>query len=186
VDTETIAATDEAIALRVKNGDTSAFAVLFDRYEYKLTRYLSRFLRDAEDACDVLQNTFIKSYEYIQSFDNDKNFSAWIYRIAHNEAINFLKKKKAIPFSLFEIDTLLPLAIDAQDIETGSERAATKIKLDTVLQSLPPKTREILTLYFYEDFSYKEIADILHIPTNLVGVRLKRAKESVQKIIPKE
>jgi RNA polymerase sigma-70 factor (ECF subfamily) len=143
-------------------------------------------LRDSEDAHDVLQNTFIKSYEYIQSFDADKSFSAWIYRIAHNEAINFLKKKKAIPFSLFEIDTLLPMAIDAQDIETESERAQTKAQIDTVLTSLPPKQREILVLYFYEDFSYKEIADILHIPISLVGVRLKRAKESLQKILPKE
>ena len=89
--------TDEAIATRVQKGDSEAFGQLVERYEEKLMRYARKFLRDPDDAKDIVQEVFIKSYQNIQSFDATRRFSPWIYRIAHNEFVNAIKKRSRGP-----------------------------------------------------------------------------------------
>jgi len=84
---------DEAIALRVQNGDTDAFGTLITRYEVKMLRYGKKFLGQYEDIEDAVQDAFIKAYTNIQSFNTSMSFSPWIYRIAHNTFINVIKKK---------------------------------------------------------------------------------------------
>ena len=74
--------TDEEIALRVQRGDADAYGTLIERYQAKLMRYARKFLVDSEDATDIVQDIFIKTYENIQSFDATRRFSPWIYRIA--------------------------------------------------------------------------------------------------------
>src|ERR1700727_2292342 len=98
--------TDEEIAVLVQNGDAEAFRVIMERYEPKMTRYAKRFLFGADDAKDLLQEVFIKTYVNIKSFDPERRFSPWIYRIAHNEFVNALKKKKKDRenVSLFYVD----------------------------------------------------------------------------------
>src|SRR5258708_4917322 len=88
------ALTDEQLASRVQKGDPESFRVLMVRYEPKMTRYAKRFLFASDEAKDLLQEIFIKAYVNIRSFDIDRRFSPWIYRIAHNEFVNALKKKK--------------------------------------------------------------------------------------------
>src|SRR5437868_12064829 len=102
--------TDESVAARVQAGNTEDFGVLVDRYQEKLLRYARKFLLDRDDAKDVVQDVFIKAYENIQSFDTSRRFSPWIYRIAHNEFVNALKKKKASrTIFTFDVDTLVTL-----------------------------------------------------------------------------
>ena len=84
--------TDEQIAQAVQKGDSSAFGLLVERYEPKLLRYAKKFLFDYEDGKDIVQEVFIKAYSNIQSFDSGRSFSSWIYRIAHNEFINAIRK----------------------------------------------------------------------------------------------
>ena len=86
--------TDEQIVMKVQAGDTESFRVLVERYEPKMHRYAKRFLFAADDAKDLLQEIFIKTYVNIKSFDSERRFSPWIYRIAHNEFVNALKKKE--------------------------------------------------------------------------------------------
>jgi len=85
--------TDEEIALMVQQGDIQAFGMLVDRYERKIKRYAKKFISSAEDAKDLAQEVFMKAYANIQSFNAERRFSPWIYRIAHNEFVNALKKK---------------------------------------------------------------------------------------------
>ena len=85
--------TDEEIAKRVQGGDVDSFGVLIERYEEKIARYARKFLMRGEDVKDIVQEVFIKAYVNIQSFDTRQRFSPWIYRIAHNEFINAIKKK---------------------------------------------------------------------------------------------
>src|ERR1043166_6670972 len=101
--------TDEQIALAVQAGTTERFGELIERYEAKLLRYVRKFLLDPEDAQDIVQDTFIKAYENLQSFDASRRFSPWIYRIAHNEFVNALKKKQSrrTMFTI-DFDTLFP------------------------------------------------------------------------------
>ena len=93
----TLEDTDEYIAGQVQTGNVQSFGTLVERYEEKLRRYARRFLFGYTDAEDLVQDVFVKSYTNIQSFDTSRSFSSWIYRIAHNEFINAIKKKGKEP-----------------------------------------------------------------------------------------
>ena len=94
--------TDEEIARLVQSGEIESFDILIERYEAKMKRYAKRFLFDYEEAEDLAQEVFLKVYINIQSFKTSKKFSSWIYRIAHNEFINAIKKKGKEPISFFD------------------------------------------------------------------------------------
>ncbi len=177
-----VSETDLDIVRRVKKGDTDAFGLLMERYESKLTRYLGRFLQNEDVITDVLQDALIKAYVNIQSFDEAYSFSSWIYRIAHNEAVNAIKKKKSTPFSWFDPEALVPYFAQHDDTEKTIDNEVLKKHIDLVLSELPSTYREILILSFYEELSYKEIALVLKIPISSVGVRINRAKKKAYEL----
>src|SRR5580692_5916361 len=152
--------TDEEIAVEVQNGDVEAFKILIERYEAKMARYAKRFLFASDDAQDLLQEIFIKVYVNIRSFDAERRFSPWIYRIAHNEFVNALKKKKKERnnLSLFYVDVLFPHPIAKETADEGSSHREIKDLLEGSLEKLDTKYREPLVLYYLEDMDYKEIA----------------------------
>lgn len=174
--------TDESISLQVQQGNIQLFGVLVERYEPKLLRYAKRFLFDHEDAQDIVQDVFLKAYTNLNSFDTSLKFSPWIYRIAHNEFINSIRKKGREPLSFFDPDTLFPHPIAKERAETELVNNELRAMLDSCLNQLHSKYREPLVLYYYEDMDYQSIAEILHIPVSTVGVRLNRGRQSLQKI----
>lgn len=176
--------TDENIAKTVQNGNLHLFGSLVERYEKKLMRYAKRFLFDYEDAEDLVQDVFIKAFKNIQGFNTDLSFNSWIYRIAHNEFINEIKKRGREPLSFFDPDTLFPHPIAPKQADDEIKEAELKILVDEYINKLAPKYREPLVLYFYEDMSYDQIAEVLHIPVSTVGVRINRAKQSLKKLQP--
>ncbi len=173
---------DESIAVLVQKGDAQQFGLLVERYEPKLQRYAKRFLFGYEDAQDIVQDVFLKTYTNLQSFDPTQRFSPWIYRIAHNEFINAIKKKGREPLSYFDPDTLFPHPIAKEQPEKELHEIQTKEMLEKCLDKLDPKYREPLVLYYYEDMDYQSIAEVLRIPSSTVGVRLSRGKAALQKI----
>lgn len=172
--------TDEEIVMAVKDGDSESFGILIERYEDKLKRYARKFLSNSEDIKDVAQEIFIKTYSNIKSFDSDKRFSPWVYRIAHNELINALRKKDKLPLPFFDPDTIFPHPISSEKTDRGAKDDETKRILDQCLDKISPKYREVLMLYYLEEMDYKEISDIMHVPVSTVGVRLKRGKEMLK------
>jgi RNA polymerase sigma-70 factor (ECF subfamily) len=174
--------TDESISQKVQAGDIQLFGVLVERYEAKLQRYARRFLFGYEDAQDIVQDVFLKAYNNLRSFDPSLKFSPWIYRIAHNEFINAIRKKGREPLSFFDPDTLFPHPVAKEKADDEVQSNELKAMLDSCLDQLKPKYREPLVLYYYEDMNYQAIAEILHIPVSTVGVRLNRGKLSLQKI----
>ena len=124
-----------------------------------------------------MQEVFIKAYTNIKSFDTTQKFSPWIYRIAHNTYINAIKKISLNPLYLFDFDTLLSHTVLEDPVVREREQKEMKEIVDKGLSKIEPKYREILVLYFIEELSYKEIAEILRIPISTVGVRMMRAKE---------
>ncbi len=178
--------TDEELAQKVQNGETEAFGILIERFEQKMLRYSRKFLFGYEDAQDAVQTVFLKAYINIQQFDNSKKFSSWLYRIAHNEFINVIKKngKESVP--IFELDTLFPHLEAKQNSARDFEVQELQDLMEQYLNKISPKYREILVLYYFEQMGYTEIADILKIPASTVGVRLKRAKDALKKLIPIE
>lgn len=175
--------TDEEIALRVQGGDSEAYGTLVERYQAKLMRYARKFLSDAEDATDIVQDIFIKTYENIQSFDATRRFSPWIYRIAHNEFVNALKKR-ANHRTVFavDMDTLFPHLASAETADSVTMERDVRETLEKHLAGVSAKYREPLILYYLESMDYREISEILQIPVSTVGVRLARGRALLKKI----
>ncbi len=177
---------DEILCSQVQKGNKEAFGDLVDRYQKKLLRYGKKFLFSSEHIEDLVQDVFIKAYENIKSFDIKQRFSPWIYRIAHNTFINALKKNARTQVALFDFDTLIPHIAYDDPATREREQKEMRVLIDQGLEKLAPKYREIIILYYLEELNYKEIADILHIPTGTVGIRLTRAKTQLKKFLPSD
>lgn len=176
---------DEEIAHLVQNDNIELFGVLIERYEVKIKRYARKFLSDKEDINDVVQEIFIKVYKNIESFDIKRKFSSWLYRIAHNELINALKKKKRKTLPLLNLDVFLPYYYKNEDIDEKIDKKRMQGIIDKCLDDLDFKYQEPIVLHYFEELSYKEISDVMEIPVSTVGIRIKRAKEKIKLICKK-
>lgn len=177
MDKTTSGLSDEELVKLVSNGNTDKFGVLMERYQAKLFRYGKKFLVDHDNIEDVVQDVFIKTYKNINSFDTTQKFSPWIYRIAHNTYINAIKKNSLNPLNLFDFDNLISHTVVEDPIVKEREQKEIRQIVDKGLSNIEARYREILVLYYIEEFSYKEIAEILHIPISTVGVKIMRAKK---------
>lgn len=175
---------DEDIAMRIQKGDAELFGVIMQRYTEKLTRYGKRFLSNSDNIEDIVQDVFIKTYQYIQSFDISLKFSSWIYRIAHNAFVNGLKKQQRSPMLMpdFDLDVFMSHHIYVDPKIEEKEYAEFSIMIEKGLDTLKPKYKEVIILHYLEHMSYKDISDILKIPTGTVGIRVMRGKEQLKKI----
>jgi len=167
---------DEEIVKKVIAGDKLAYENIIERYQAKLVRYVSYLLKDNTEAEDVVQDTFIKAYMNLNSLNLSKKFSSWIYRIAHNESVNKLIKRKWISnfdFELFSTDL---------SVEEHFEKEEIKNWIALCLDKVDIKYKEPLVLYYLEDKSYDEISTILRIPVGTVGTRINRGKKLLKTI----
>lgn len=176
---------DEALAEVLQSDDTDAVAralgIIMERYEAKMLRYANRFLTHYEDRQDAVQDVFIKVYQNIRSFRVSERFSPWIYRIAHNTFINVIKKQKREQVSAIDADTFFSWGLSDETATLHHESKLDRDLLERGLAEIDVKYREVLVLYYFEEKSYKEIADIMHIPIATVGVRLKRGRDILEK-----
>lgn len=175
--------TDEEIVSAILLGEKDYFEILMNRYSNKLKRYANKFLLNKEDKDDLIQDIFIKTYENLASFDLGRKFSPWIYRIAHNEFINKVKKKLTEKLIPIDFDTFFPHPEAKEKTDKATEDFLNESILNQNLEKLDIKYREILVLYFYEEMNYKDIAEILAIPVSTVGVRINRAKEKLKLLL---
>jgi RNA polymerase sigma-70 factor (ECF subfamily) len=173
---------DEEIARRVQTGEEELFGVLMKRYEQKLSRYGSKFLSNTDTIDDIVQDVFISAYQNIRCFDISRRFSPWIYRIAHNAYINALSKNSRMPITLFDFDALVSHTVYEDPTEVEREQKEIQLMLEACMKKISSKYKEVLLLRYYEDMGYKEIAEVLAVPTGTVGIRLKRAREALKKI----
>ena len=162
------------------NGDPRAFEALICLYLTPIYNLVYRYAGDAASAEDITQEVFVKVWKNLKRFDRGKSFKTWAFAIAKNTAFDFLKKKKAIPFSSFDtdagenviIDTLADPAFLPPELFARKELAQI---LERALLTLAPKYREVLLLRYFEHFTFQEIADILKEPLDTVKSRSRRA-----------
>ena len=171
---------DESIITEIISGNVELYGELMSRYEQKLIRYVTYLARDQVFASDIVQDTFIKAYQNLQGFDKKYKFSSWIYRIAHNETMNAIKREKHINRSI-DVDEMEEIHYESNVI-ADIDRKILNTNLQACLDGLDNKYREILMLQYYENMKYSEIADILRIPVSTVGVRSNRAKLKLKQI----
>ncbi|HOC53533.1 MAG TPA: RNA polymerase sigma factor [Candidatus Pacearchaeota archaeon] len=169
---------DEQIIGKVLEDNKDIYIEIIKRYEKKLSHYLHKFISDQDEIEDVLQVVFIKTYKNLYGFDQNKKFSSWIYRIAHNEAVNYLKKKKASKICLDDVE--YKLVDEKVDLNNGIDNNFLKKDIEKILGGLKIKYREPLILFFFEGKSYEEISDILRVPKNTVGTLILRGKKLIK------
>jgi RNA polymerase sigma-70 factor (ECF subfamily) len=176
---------DQELVVRVQQGDKKAFDLLVLKYQLRVSKLVSRFLRNQSDVPDVVQDAFIKAYRALPNFRGDSAFYTWLYRIAINTAKNHLvAQSRKNPAN----------SIDAQDAEdygasewlkefASPEREALASELETIIHKamgdLPPDLREAITLREIEGLSYEEIAAVMDCPVGTVRSRIFRAREAI-------
>jgi RNA polymerase sigma-70 factor (ECF subfamily) len=175
---------DEAtLVAQAREGDTQAFAELVRRYEGKIFRLAQHVTNNREDAEDVLQETFMKAYEHLDQFQGNSKFYTWIVRIAVNQALMKLRRRKADKsVSMDEtIDTgedtiVREIAAWGEDPEQRFSRQELGEILDTAIQSLEPPYRSVFVLRDIDDLSTEETAEALNLSVPAVKSRLLRAR----------
>lgn len=179
--------TDEELVFFVLNQDSKYFEEIVIRYEKKLLVYLRYLIGANDEVSDLLQNVFAKAFEHLPSFDDKRKFSSWIYRIAHNEAVNYLKKQSYR--HLVDWETITDSKdkmnlIDERETPLETQmRDDARIAVRKALNMLPEKDREILKLRYYLDKSYTEMSKILHKPENTIASHLSRAKKKLLRVL---
>jgi RNA polymerase sigma-70 factor, ECF subfamily len=160
---------------RMRRGDPAAFAPVVARYRYRLYRYLLRLTRDRAAADDLFQQTWLQVVRHIARYDPRKNFDAWLFSIAHNAAMDFVRRRREE--SLDEAFDPPQIAPNPLDRLLAAERAA---RVAGGLASLPAAHREVLTLRFEEDMKLEEIAEVVGAPLPTVKSRLRRGLERLR------
>ena len=167
----------------VRNSDQERYGEIIERYQGKLFAYLYRLIGSYDEAQDLLQNVFIKVYRNLQSYDTNRKFSSWIYRIAHNEAVNYVKRKSLKRFIPWEDIASAKDKLEMVSLEERADKAwlrkEVKGEVNLAINRLPFKYKQVLLLKYFFDKSYEEISEILGKPVNTVGTLISRAKKKL-------
>lgn len=174
---------DNELVVFIREENPERYAEIIERYQGKLFAYLYRLVGSRDEAEDLLQDVLIKAYRNLKSYDAERKFSSWIYRIAHNEAVNHIKRRSLKRFIPWEDVTAtkdkLEMSSVDEDAETAWIRKETGQEVDQAISRLPFKYKQVLILRYYSDKSYEEISDILGRPVNTVGTLINRAKKKL-------
>jgi RNA polymerase sigma-70 factor (ECF subfamily) len=177
---------DQRLVERAQAGEKRAFDLLVAKYQRKLSRLLSRFIRDPAEVEDVAQEAFVKAYRALPSFRGDSAFYTWLYRIGINTAKNHLVAmgRRAPTTTEFDADEAETFEDGDQlrDINTPESLMMTRQIGDTVnaaMEALPEELRTAIQLREIEGLSYEEIAAIMNCPIGTVRSRIFRAREAI-------
>jgi RNA polymerase sigma-70 factor (ECF subfamily) len=164
-------------------GDLKSFSVLVDRYKHMVYTLAVRMLRNHEMAEEVSQDTFVKAYKGLSGFSGKSAFSTWIYKIAYNQSLDYLKKEKRGPkFIISDSAGLRHRAVISEaDLKLESDDLKETIRQG--LEALSPEDSLIITLYYLEEQNLEEISNILGISTNTAKVRLHRSRKRLAAIM---
>ena len=171
-----------AASLRNRN----AYAAVVKLYEVRLRRYIRRLLGNhAALVEDVLQETFIKAYINLKDYDLTRNFAPWIFRIAHNEAISILRKRKLDPATvdLESAALILDRMTDGRDGHSELLAKDQAKQIQQAMSTLDQRYKDVLVLRYLEERSYDEISEILAIPPGTVATNINRGLKQLQKYL---
>jgi len=174
-------ASDARLVEDARHGDKDAFGELVTRYEQRLVRVISRFITDPELARDLAQETFLRAYERLETFDPAKRFAPWLFRIGVNLSLDYLRKRKRRGrWSLFSEAPRGTVTEPASpDPRTNRDL---RHEVQAVLEMLPEKYRSVLVLRDLENFSTSEIAAIMDRKEATIRWRLAEARERFQRL----
>ena len=177
---------DQHLVERAQQGDKHAFELLVAKYQRRLGRLLSRFIRNPTEVEDVVQEAFIKAYRALPSFRGESAFYTWLYRIGINAAKNYLASESRRPPTTTEFDSEEAEGFEGaeqlRNINTPENELMSKQIAETVnkaMDGLPEELRTAITLREIEGLSYEEIASMMNCPIGTVRSRIFRARETI-------
>ncbi len=179
---------DQELINQYLKGDKKTLEILIKKYLKPIYGFVYRYVGGAGEAEDITQEVFVRVWKNIKKFGREKSFKTWIFAIAKNASLDFIKKKKAIPFSVFEneneedylgenIADPAPLAPELIDRENMAQI------LDAATNKLSPKYRMVLFLRYNDHFSFDEIAESLGEPFETIRSRHRRGLIALKKIL---
>lgn len=175
---------DAQVVRQVLRGKRDMFNVLVERYQKPIYNFIYRFFGNRDLAQELSQETFLRCYQFLKSYDQGRKFSTWLYTVARNLCIDELKRRRSareVP-----LDDALPV-VDARDAETADERdqrsaclrSEDDFRILEALQELPESSRTVLLLHYFQGLSYQEIGEALELPVSTVKIRIFRAKKTL-------
>lgn len=178
--------TDGELIINALEGRSDNFEELVRRYQRPIISYVLRMLGDYDLSMDVTQEVFIKVYNSLAKYSPEYKFSTWLYRIAHNAAVDHLRRNSVTPQSLEaeNADGSYQIQIESRGSSPEQDRELSewRTEIDSVVKCLPPAYRDLILLRHGRDLSYDEIADVTGLPLGTVKNRLFRAREMMREI----
>lgn len=178
------------VKLAIDKADQKAYAELMGRYRDSIYFMLLKMVNNKDDADDLTIEAFGKAFKRLQQYTPNYAFSTWLFKIASNNCIDFIRKKKANTFSIdrtFENDEGSEMSVDLKSTLLDPEEKVIKkqkIKMmRDVVEKLKPRYRELVELRYFEEMSYEEISERLELPLGTVKAQLFRAREFLYNIL---
>lgn len=179
-------APDRDLVATAARGFEGSFEELVKRYQRPIAAYVYRMVGDHDAALDLTQEIFIKIYSSLSRYRPEFKFSTWIYKIAHNAAIDHLRRGASRETAIGSSEDDRPaITVDSRRLtpEQESERNERCSEIETVVQMLPAAYRELIVLRHSNDLSYDEIAEVTGLPLGTVKNRLFRAREAMRDLL---
>ena len=185
-------AADREIVAQVIEGDVEAFGILVGRYQDRIYSAVHNYVSNPDDAIDITQDALVKAYAKLRSFDASSAFYTWLYRIAINTAIDFLRRRKSRPVDSLDDERFTEVgfeppskdpAADPEKVATAHEQAAA---LRTAIGKLSEKLKSVLVLHDVEGLSQEEVAEILKVPVGTVKSRVSRARAELRELLRRQ
>lgn len=184
---ENAAAVDIRLVAEALSGSESSFEALVQKYQRPIVAYVFRMLGDYDASLDVTQEVFIKVYNSLDKYSSEYKFTTWLYRIAHNAAIDHVRRHST---NLQSIETESPDGTYELQIESPlpspekqREQSEWRTEIEAVIRCLPAAYRDLIILRHSQDLSYDEISDVTGLPLGTVKNRLFRAREMMRDIL---
>jgi RNA polymerase sigma-70 factor (ECF subfamily) len=166
-----------ALIDRALDGSEDAYQKILNLYKGRIFSYVLRMVRNYHDAEDITFDTFIKCFKALNSFDKSKKFSTWLFTIAHNTTLDFFRKNKQT-YEYFDEQHGV-----SDDLPEKMEQKRKMEKIEKALAKMPPLERELIILFHKEEYSYKEISEILDLPITTIKTRLYRARRKLSGLV---
>lgn len=180
---------DDILVKRAMGGDEQAYTELVEKYQRALYFHILKMIKDKEQVNDLVQEAFVKAFDNLNTYSTNYAFSTWLYRIATNHTIDYLRKKKLKTLSIDEPMKTKDgeMQMQLEDESAGTDRNIIRKQRQDIVQNaiedLPPKYRKVIEMRHMEEKSYQEIADVLDLPLGTVKAHIFRARELLYKAL---
>ena len=174
---------DDLIIIRsVLSGDRSQFALLWQKYNKQIFANVLKLVRSIDDADDIVQDTFLKAFNALHSYNQTFPFPAWLYKIASNTCIDYFRRKRIRPISIENInreggDIYDIISDKSTPIDVNIINNETKEQLLKAVEQLPSRYKQCIQLRHFEELSYEEISIKMNLPLGTVKITLFRARK---------